>query len=61
MNYLIAMIGAVMFLSIIAVILACIADIRNAPDVMEREQDDLEQAEYLREWKKAREQKEKPV
>ena len=56
MNYLIAIIIAMLVSSAAGVLLAAIAAILNASDVMEKEQEDLEQEAYIREWKKAREQ-----
>ena len=61
MKYLVAIMIAMLVSSTAGVILAAIAVILNASDVMEREQEDLEQEAYIREWKRAREQKEKPV
>ena len=61
MRYLIAIMIAILISSTAGFILAAIAAILNASDVMEREQEDLEQAAYIREWKKAREQRKKPV
>lgn len=61
MKYLIAVIIAMLFSSAAVSLLAAIAAIRNASDVMEREQEDLEQEAYLRNWREAHEQKKKPV
>ena len=61
MKYLVAIMIAILVSSTAWVILVAIAAILNASDVMEREQEDLEQEAYIREWKKAREQRKKPV
>ena len=61
MKYLVAIMIAILVSSTAGVILVAIAAILNASDVMEREQEDLEQEAYIREWKKAREQRKKPV
>ena len=61
MKYLIAIIIAMLVSSAAGVLLAAIAAILNASDVMEKEQEDLEQEAYIRKWKKAREQRKKPV
>ena len=61
MRYLIAIIIAMLVSSAAGILLAAIAAILNASDVMEKEQEDLEQEAYIREWMKAHGQKEKPV
>ena len=52
MKYLVAIMIAILVSSTAGVILAAIAAILNASDVMEREQEDLEQEAYIRKWMK---------
>ena len=52
MKYLIAIIIAMLVSSAAGVLLAAIAAILNASDVMEKEQEDLEQEAYIRKWMK---------
>ena len=52
MKYLIAIIIAMLVSSAADVLLAAIAAILNASDVMEKEQEDLEQEAYIRKWMK---------
>lgn len=57
MKYLIAMVIVILASSTAVAILAAIAAVWNASGELQKEQEDMEQEEFLREWMKAREKK----